>query len=365
MVNHWWQVPLYVSARGLSTSLMHAGDRGLEIEFDFLHHVLELRTTSSEVRQIALEPRTVASFYAEVRRVLDELGIEVHLLGRPVEVAVAIPFAEDDEHRAYDRDAAARFWQALVLSHRTLSKFRARFIGKASPVHFFWGATDLAATRFSGRTAPAHPGGVPNCPDWVQQKAYSHEVSSCGFWPGGSEEGSFRLRLSRAKGLLCLAGHSGGGVLRQRPLRVLAALPHRAGGRRARADAAVVLPEHLRGRGGARRLGPGLARDKRTAMSRLPCPHLGTAAPVVTPSSTGCEDCERTGGEWVHLRVCMTCGHVGCCDSSPNRHATAHYHANPDHPIIRSYEPGEDWWWCYPDELMFEVEGAPLAPSHP
>ena len=191
MVNHWWQVPLYVSARGLTTSLMHAGGRGLEAEFDFIDHVLELRTTDARVARIRLEPRTVASFHAETMSAVRDLGVEVSILARPVETPTAIPFAEDVVHRAYDAGAAHRFWLALLQAHRIMSRFRARFIGKASPVHWFWGGGDLATTRFSGRPAPRHPGGVPNCADWVQELAYSHEVSSCGFWPDGSEEGSF------------------------------------------------------------------------------------------------------------------------------------------------------------------------------
>ncbi|HXW82618.1 MAG TPA: DUF5996 family protein [Acidimicrobiales bacterium] len=191
MLNHWWQVPLYVSARGLTTSLMHDAAGGLEIEFDFIDHVLDFRTSRGERRQVTLEPRTVASFYHAVMGALDELGIEITILARPVEIPVAIPFDKDQEHRSYDADAVHRFWLALLQAHRVMSIFRARFIGKASPVHFFWGATDLAATRFSGRRAPIHAGGVPNCADWVMEMAYSHEVSSCGFWPGGSDEGSF------------------------------------------------------------------------------------------------------------------------------------------------------------------------------
>jgi hypothetical protein len=191
MINHWWHVPLYVSARGLTTSLMHTAGRGLEIEFDFVHHVLELRTTDGHVRHVALQPRSVASFFAATVAALDELDVNVRLFPRPSEVAEAIPFHQDEVHRSYDPDAARRYWLALVQVHRVLLAFRARFIGKASPVHFFWGAPDLCTTRFSGRPAPKHRGGVPNCPDWVQQMAYSHEVSSCGFWPGGSGEGFF------------------------------------------------------------------------------------------------------------------------------------------------------------------------------
>jgi hypothetical protein len=191
MVNHWWQVPLYVSARGLTTSVMHSDGIGAEIEFDFVGHTLELRTSDGRSRTIDLEPRSVASFYQATMAALHDLDIRVTILARPVEIVDAIPFAEDEVHASYDADAAHRFWLVLLNAHRVMSRFRARFVGKASPVHFFWGGADLAASRFSGRPAPLHPGGVPNCADWVQQLAYSHEVSSCGFWPGGSAEGSF------------------------------------------------------------------------------------------------------------------------------------------------------------------------------
>ena len=191
MINHWWNVTLYVSARGLTTSAMHAGGRGIEIEFDFVDHLLELRTSDGRRRQVALQPRSVASFFAATMTALDELDVRVRVLPRPMEVTNAIPFVEDEVHHSYDRDAAHRFWLALLQAHRLMARFRTGFVGKASPVHFFWGGPDLATTRFSGRPAPKHPGGVPNCPDWVQELAYSHEVSSCGFWPGGSAEGSF------------------------------------------------------------------------------------------------------------------------------------------------------------------------------
>ena len=190
-VNHWWQVPLYVSARGLTTSLMHGPDRGLEIEFDFLAHRLVLRTTEDTHEEVALEPRSVADFYAATTEALDRLHVPVDMLARPVEVPVAIPFADDTEHHAYDADAMHQFWLALVEAHRVLTIFRSGFVGKASPVHFFWGGVDLATTRFSGRPAPPHPGGVPNVADWVNREAYSHEVSSCGFWPGGGADCTF------------------------------------------------------------------------------------------------------------------------------------------------------------------------------
>ena len=191
MMNHWWQVPLYVNAHGLTTSLMPYGDRGLEMTFDFHRHVLDIRTTDGASREVALEPRSVADFYTEVMARLVELDILVMILPRPVEVPVAIPFAEDKEHSSYDAEFAHRFWISLVQANRVFTAFRARFTGKVSPVHFFWGAFDLAVTRFSGRTAPRHPGGIPNCGDWVTREAYNREVSSCGYWPGGAEQGSF------------------------------------------------------------------------------------------------------------------------------------------------------------------------------
>ena len=191
MINQWWQITLYPSARGLTTSLMPVGTRGLEIEFDFIDHDLVLRTTDGQWQRVKLEPRTVADFYAATLRALDSLDVHVSINPRPVEVEVSIPFPEDEEHRSYDGDAARRFWLALVQSTRVMTEFRARFIGKVSPVHYFWGGGDLAVTRFSGRRAPKHPGGVPNCPDWVQVLAYDHEVSSCGFWPDGADEGIY------------------------------------------------------------------------------------------------------------------------------------------------------------------------------
>src|SRR5262249_34888162 len=162
-----------------------AGDVGLEIEFDLVDHVLELRSSDGRRAHVALEPRSVASFYEATMAALRELGVRVTMLARPVEVVEAVPFAVDERHHDYDAAAVHGFWLALVQSHRVMTRFRARFIGKVSPVHLFWGGFDLAVTRFSGRPAPLHPGGAPNCADWVMQLAYSHEVSSCGFWPGG------------------------------------------------------------------------------------------------------------------------------------------------------------------------------------
>jgi hypothetical protein len=177
-------VPLYVSARGLGTSAIHVGGEVLEIEFDFVDHRLVLRTSNGPERGFALVPMSVAEFHRRVLAELAAAGIEVAIHPSPNEVEDAIPFAEDTLHATYDRAAAHACWRALVQVDRVLRVFRTSFLGKASPVHFFWGSFDLAVTRFSGRAAPVHPGGIPHLPDAVTREAYSHEVSSAGFWPG-------------------------------------------------------------------------------------------------------------------------------------------------------------------------------------
>lgn len=184
MVNHWWQVPFYVTATGLTTSPMPYRSRSLQIDFDFCHHALVVRTSDPQLKEFKLAPMPVAEFYDRTMQTLRDLGIEVNIWTMPVEVADAIPFEQDHQHNSYDADAAQRFWRVLVQADRVMKQFRAGFLGKVSPVHFFWGSFDLAVTRFSGRTAPPHPGGMPNLGNWVAREAYSHEVSSCGFWPG-------------------------------------------------------------------------------------------------------------------------------------------------------------------------------------
>jgi hypothetical protein len=184
-INHWWNSTLYVTPRGLTTSTMPYGTRTFEISFDFLDHHLQIETSDGITRRIALVPRSVADFYQDVMGTLHEIGIEVRIWTRPQEVQEPIPFEQDYNHAAYDPEYAQRLWRILVQADRVMTVFRSRFIGKSSPVHFFWGSFDLAVTRFSGRRAPEHPGGVPNMADWVTREAYSHEVSSCGFWPGG------------------------------------------------------------------------------------------------------------------------------------------------------------------------------------
>jgi Family of unknown function (DUF5996) len=183
-LNHGWHVPLYVTARGLGTSPIPFGAESLEIDFDFIAHRLTVRTSRGDERVLQLEPQTVAAFYAKLMALLRDLKVAVAINTMPNEVPDPIPFPQDDLHRAYDRDAAHRFWRALLQADRLFKAFRSGFLGKVSPVHFFWGSFDLAVTRFSGRVAPPHPGGVPGLPDAVTREAYSHEVSSAGFWPG-------------------------------------------------------------------------------------------------------------------------------------------------------------------------------------
>lgn len=182
MVNHWWQVPLYVTATGLTTSPMPYQSRSVQI--DFCRHALVVTTSDPQRVEFALTPMPVAEFHDRTMQILRDLGINVTIWTMPVEVADAIPFEKDHQHKSYDADAAQRFWRVLVQTDRVMKQFRSGFIGKVSPVHFFWGSFDMAVTRFSGRTAPPHPGGMPNLGDWVAVEAYSHEVSSCGFWPG-------------------------------------------------------------------------------------------------------------------------------------------------------------------------------------
>ena len=193
LVNHWWNTALYVTAQGLTTSLMpHPTGTAFQIDFDFLDQRLRVATVDGMTRSITLEAGPVAGFYEAVMSSLDELGVATEIWPMPVEIPGAIPFTEDLVHTRYDPDAAQRFWIALVEMQRVFDAFRAGFVGKASPVHLFWGALDLAYTRFSGRTAPPHPGGAPNCGPHVMWEAYSHEVSSCGYWPGApGEEGVF------------------------------------------------------------------------------------------------------------------------------------------------------------------------------
>jgi Family of unknown function (DUF5996) len=183
--NHSWHVTLYVTPTGLSTGLIPYGTRAFQIDFDFIAHELNIQSDNGAASSFPLQPQSVAVFYKRLREEMTKLDLAVKIYAKPNEVQNAVPFDRDEAHASYDAEYANRFWRVLLQSDRVLKKFRARFVGKCSPIHFFWGAPDLAVTRFSGRLAPPHPGGVPNLPDRVAQEAYSHEVSSCGFWPGG------------------------------------------------------------------------------------------------------------------------------------------------------------------------------------
>lgn len=184
-LNHSWHATFYVTSRGLTTSLIPAGSRSVQFDFDFIDHSLIGTVTDGSSGAFALQPMTMADFYKRFVALTDELGVAAEINGRPNEIPGAIPFARDTVHGSYDADAVNRFWRALVQVDRVMKCFRTGFLGKVSPVHFFWGSFDLAVTRFSGRRAPLHPGGIPALPDSVTREAYSHEVSSAGFWPGG------------------------------------------------------------------------------------------------------------------------------------------------------------------------------------
>lgn len=190
-LSHWWQITLRTTPRGLTTTAMPHGRRLFQIDFDLIDHRIVVADSDGRTEAVALRARPVAEHYRELMGTLDAMGLPVAIIATPTEVEEAIPFAEDDVHRAYEPAHAEAFRGALLQAHRVLSEFRGPFVGKASPVHFFWGAFDLAVTRFSGRRAPRHAGGAPNCPDWVMEEAYSHEVSSAGWWPLSAGMGPF------------------------------------------------------------------------------------------------------------------------------------------------------------------------------
>jgi hypothetical protein len=185
-INHSWHATLYLTARGLTTSTIPCGSRTFQVDFDFIAHTLRIATSDGRVARVGLEPASIADFHARFCAALAELGLDVVMSRRPNELPTAVPFAEDTALRPYDAEAVQRFWRAMLLIERVFVRFRSSFLGKVSPVHLFWGGLDLAVTRFSGRRAPRHPGGAPHLPQAVNVEAYSHEVSSAGFWPGGA-----------------------------------------------------------------------------------------------------------------------------------------------------------------------------------
>ena len=184
-INHSWHVTLYVTTRGLTTSPIPYGNRPFQIDFDFINHQVTIQSSDGGMAGFSLQPQSVAAFYGRLKDEMAKLDLHVNINQKPNEIPDPIPFDQDETHKAYDQVYANRFWRVLVQADRVFKEFRARFVGKCSLVHYFWGAPDLAVTRFSGRPAPEHPGGVPHLPDRVAREAYSHEVSSCGFWPGG------------------------------------------------------------------------------------------------------------------------------------------------------------------------------------
>jgi hypothetical protein len=184
-INHQWHITLYLTSRGLTTSPIPHDGRTFQIDFDFIGHQLRIQGSTGELEELELRPRSVANFHESLMTKLQRLGYPVEIHGAPNELPDPVPFAEDHANASYDAEAANRFWRILSSADRVFQDFRGEFIGKCSPVHLFWGAMDLAVTRFSGERAPEHPGGIPHLPDWVTREAYSHEVSSAGFWPGG------------------------------------------------------------------------------------------------------------------------------------------------------------------------------------
>jgi len=225
--NHSWHVTLYVTSRGLTTSPIPHGTSTFEIRFDFIDHELRILKSDGAARVLKLRPQPVAKFYRELMNALDEMELPVAINTMPNEIENPIPFDQDEEHRSYDREYANRFWRVLVQSDRVFKEFRSRFCGKCSPVHFFWGSFDLAVTRFSGRPAPPHPGGVPHLPDAITREAYSQEVSSLGFWPGNAaraDAGLLFLCVSGTAWIRTSENSAGCGFLRDQTARIHTAL---------------------------------------------------------------------------------------------------------------------------------------------
>jgi hypothetical protein len=257
-LNHSWHVVLYVTARGLTTSPVPYRERAFQIDFDFIDHVLWVRTSDGQFRKLALAPMPVAEFYAELFAAMAELGLDVRITMMPCEIADAIPFDQDRTHAAYDRDYVTRFWRVLLSTHQVLTRFRTGFLGKTSPVHFFWGSFDLAVTRFSGRRAPRHPGRVPHLPNAVVREAYSHEVSR----PASGRAAAGRWNMPRSipmpirrRRALPPPPCARNGLSSPRSSANSSCVRRRADGVGSRAGADGIFAEHVRGRGESRALG--------------------------------------------------------------------------------------------------------------
>ena len=257
-LNHWWHITLYVTSRGLTTSPIPYQGREFQVDFDFIDHRLDVTESTGRSFTMMLEPMSVATFYREFMARLRELGIDVRIWPRPVEVPDAIPFEVDQAHASYDPGHAHAVWRGLQEADHALKSFQSGFVGKASAVHFFWGGFDLATTRYSGRPAPRHPGGIPNCPDWVMAESYSHEEASMGWWPWDQtpRPSVLRLHLPGAGGLRVRERSTGRGGLRSRTPRVHPPVRRLARQRRSGGFGPGVPAVGLRGRGRPRRLGP-------------------------------------------------------------------------------------------------------------
>ena len=262
-LNHWWHVPLYVTARGLTTSPIPYGDGEFQVDFDFVEHRLCVTDADRAPFTMALEPRSVARFYREFLAGLRSRGVDVAIWPHPVEVADAIPFEQDERHAAYDPAHAELLWRALVQVDRVLKRYQTGFVGKASPVHLFWGGFDLATTRYSGRPAPRHPGGVPNCPDWVMEEAESHQNVTAGWWPLSDAGPAFySYAYPEPKRLPGCRRPSGRRVLRRSPRRIPVAIRRGPHGRRSGRGRPRIPALDLRGGRRPRRVGS-------------PCPRAG------------------------------------------------------------------------------------------
>ena len=341
-LNHWWHATLYVNARGLTTSPIPYENGAFEIQFDFLQHQLEILCCGGTRAVLPLQAEAVAVFYGRVMEALRGLGIEVAVNTKPQEVPNPIPFEQDYQHASYDRDYVQRFFRILVSVEKSLQEFRSGWVGKSSPVQFFWGAMDLSCVRFSGRPAvPPRKGRITG---------NTHEEVAVGFSPAPASASPHFTPTPR------------------RPRRAWKATPFSPPPPRGTRNWASSFcatkmcappptpqPRYARSSPPCTKRPPNAANgtgprsnplEEKTMAKK--CTHLDGIHFKNTDKHV-CEDCVKLGDDWVHLRLCLSCGHVGCCDSSKNKHATKHFH-HAKHPLVRSIEPGESWVWCYVDE---------------